>query len=185
MTHSAGIGPSTPTPPVPPPSSAHLEAQCPTAVRIEGVEQEVSVGTGIWGGEVDGGGVRERPMGSVCFWGGVLGWVMLSGGVMYPQLTSLREELRVDEREGLLVHVAAGTVLEGGQSDGHGKPRSGGVPKSREGVPTHCAHVLEAAVEGLQLLLGELGVCLQLLQRLGLVPRSRELHVGIAAVCWG
>lgn len=44
-------------------------------------------------------------------------------------------------------------------------------------------HVLEAAVEGLKLRLGEVGASQKLLQPLGLMPDARELHVGIAAVC--
>lgn len=58
----------------------------------------------------------------------------------------------------------------------------GGVGGAGARVPPD-THVLEAAVEGLQLLLGELGLRQQLLQPLGLVPYGRELQLGVAAVC--
>lgn len=51
-----------------------------------------------------------------------------------------------------------------------------------EGPPN--THILEATVEGLQLLLGELGLRQQLLQPLGLVPYGRKLQLGVTAVCW-
>lgn len=46
-------------------------------------------------------------------------------------------------------------------------------------------HVLEAPVEGLQLLLGELGLCLQLVQPLWLVAHCGQLQLTVAAVWRG
>ena len=44
-------------------------------------------------------------------------------------------------------------------------------------------YVLEASVEGLQLLPGELGLSLQLVETLRLVTHRRQLQVTVAAVC--
>lgn len=46
-------------------------------------------------------------------------------------------------------------------------------------------HVLEAPVEGLQLLLGELGLCLQLVQSLRLVAHCGQLQLTVAAIWKG
>lgn len=46
-------------------------------------------------------------------------------------------------------------------------------------------HILEAPVEGLQLLLGELGLGLQLVQPLRLVAHGRQLQLTVAAVWKG
>ena len=49
--------------------------------------------------------------------------------------------------------------------------------------PNRQTYVLEASVERLKLLPGELGLSLQLVQALGLVPHRGELQVAVAAVC--
>lgn len=46
-------------------------------------------------------------------------------------------------------------------------------------------HVFEASVEGLQLLLGELGLCLQLVQSLWLVAHCGQLQLAVAAIWKG
>lgn len=44
-------------------------------------------------------------------------------------------------------------------------------------------YVLEASIERLKLFPGELGLSLQLVQTLRLVPHRRELQITVAAVC--
>lgn len=59
------------------------------------------------------------------------------------------------------------------------------MTNSEASEPRQCSagsHVFEAPVERLQLLAGELGLSLQLLQALGLVPDGGQLQVAVAAV---
>lgn len=44
-------------------------------------------------------------------------------------------------------------------------------------------YVLEASIERLKFLPGELGLSLQLVQPLGLVPHCRQLQIAVTAVC--
>lgn len=61
--------------------------------------------------------------------------------------------------------------------------RAGWVRAAAGGMGS--THVLEAPVEGLQLLLGELGLCLQLVQPLWLVAHCGQLQLTVAAVWRG
>lgn len=101
------------------------------------------------------------------------------------------KELRIDGLECFLIDHPAGTLL---LQTGNGRKekikknrRSANLAlnnEQRESV-TAPTHVLEASVEGLQLLPGELGLSLQLVQTLRLVPHRGELQVAVAAVCEG
>lgn len=61
--------------------------------------------------------------------------------------------------------------------------KAGGIRASPGGMGG--THILEAPVEGLQLLLGELGLCLQLVQPLRLVAHRGQLQLTVAAVWRG
>lgn len=63
-----------------------------------------------------------------------------------------------------------------------GEPGDQGQPR---GWGMWGTHVLEAPVEALQLLLGELGLCLQLVKPLWLVAHCGQLQLTVAAVCGG
>lgn len=76
----------------------HLEAEGPIVVSIEGIKQEVRVGAGICGGAGAGEAAASQP---------------LFPSASPLALTALREEPGVDEREGFLIHKAAGTLLAG------------------------------------------------------------------------
>lgn len=63
-----------------------------------------------------------------------------------------------------------------------GEPGDQGQP---QGWGMWGTYVLEAPVEALQLLLGELGLCLQLVKPLWLVAHCGQLQLTVAAVCGG
>lgn len=81
------------------------------------------------------------------------------------------------------MHCATGNFQKLCQHPGASKGEPGGQGQAW-GWGMWGTHVLEAPVEALQLLLGELGLCLQLVKPLWLVAHCGQLQLTVAAV-WG